>query len=1357
MRCLRFVLSFAASVVLLASALQAQVSSVAPRILTPVNEQSLTTLRGNISPVARAEFDKGEASPSELLRNVRLVLTRSKEQQAELDSFMAAQLDKNSPDYHHWLTPSEFDRRFGPADSDIAAIVAWLQSNGLSVEPGTASSTNIAFSGTISQIEKAFHTSIHAFQRNGVGYFANVTEPKIPTALATVVSGVAQLSTYAPIPHMVKSRDGMFSPGAGFSASDSASRLARPDLTTTGGGSFLWITPADAATMYDTPNAYNAAFSSGSSFTGKGVTIGIGGVADIQTSTVVNYRSRFLNGDLTAPTVTNIDNSAIIGNATDEAYIDNELAGGVAPGATIHFYTADNNDGGLVTVMNQVIKDNSVDIFSLSFGLCEYYLTNAQNQLIYSLMQQMSTLGIAVTVSTGDSGAAGCDDPSQASASLGLQVNGFGSTPFNIAVGGTDTYALLSNFSTYANTNQSSTNSYRSALSFIPESTWNNSPVTDGLLANNVPSGYVSSSTNIVGGSGGVSSCSTQNAAGSVCLSGYPKPSWQRGPGVPNDNARDLPDVSLMGGNGNDSATWLICTDENNSLNYPEDCSTQGNSQFYFSGFGGTSTSAPAFAGMLALVQESLGGSGHRLGADAAKTLYDLFNGSNASVIFHDTTQGNISVYCAAASPDCKTNTAGYTFLTGYDTTTGYDLATGMGSVDATNLVKFWSGASGSTSSTVMVTPSATSITTAQSLKVNVTVSGGNGTPTGTVSLSGGGYTSSTVTLDGTGKATFNIPAGALAVGTDTLTVTYSGDTTYASTTGTTSVTVTQVLLTPTVIVTPAISSIYVDQPLGVNVTVTGTGATPTGTVTLSSGNYTSAATTLSGGSAMITIPKNSLTAGTATLTASYSGDTAYKTASGTGSVTVTARLTPTVAVAPAATSIYVDQPLGVNVTVAGTGATPTGTVTLSSGSYTSAATALSGGSATITIPKNSLAVGTATLTASYSGDTEYATASGTGSVTVAAKTTATVAVTPASPSIYVDQPLGVNVTVAGTGVTPTGTVTLSSGSYTSAATALSGGSATITIPKNSLAAGTATLTASYSGDTVYGSASGSGSVTVTKLSPTVSVTPASSAIDSAQPLDVTVKVTGTGATPTGTVSLTGGGYTSAATALSGGSATITIPGNTFSASGAVTLTGSYSGDAAYASGSGTGSVTINAPYSLTGTAPAAVSPGGSATSTITVKSDGVYAGTVAMSCSLTNSPSGAQDVPTCSVTSGSSLTFDSSHTSQTSTVTFNTTAATSASLDRRGLPRWTATGGAVLALLFFIGMPARRRSWRSLLGLLVLISALASLSACGGSSSTTGGGNPGTTAGTYTFTVTGAGTPAFTPAPTTTVNLTVN
>jgi len=113
-----------------------------------------------------------------------------------------------------------------------------------------------------------------------------------------------------------------------------------------------------------------------------------------------------------------------------------------------------------------------------------------------------------------------------------------------------------------------------------------------------------------------------------------------------------------------------------------------------------------------------------------------------------------------------------------------------------------------------------------------------------------------------------------------------------------------------------------------------------------------------------------------------------------------------------------------------------------------------------------------------------------------------------------------------------------------------------------------------------------------------------------------------------------------------------------------------------------------------------------------------------------------------------------------TVSITVYTTAAT-ATLSYPKLPGrgWAgAGGGAVLAFLLFLGIPARRRSWRSMLGILVMMTALGSLAACGGgitgSNST---GTTGTTAGTYTFTVTGTGNPTVTPAPTATFTVTVN
>ena len=207
---------------------------------------------------------------------------------------------------------------------------------------------------------------------------------------------------------------------------------------------------------------------------------------------------------------------------------------------------------------------------------------------------------------------------------------------------------------------------------------------------------------------------------------------------------------------------------------------------------------------------------------------------------------------------------------------------------------------------------------------------------------------------------------------------------------------------TPTVTVKPGSNSITTAQSLSVTVAVSGSNGTPTGSVVLSSGTYTSAASTLGSGSATVTIPAGSLAAGSDTLTAKYTPDgassSAYNAASGSAPVTVTTpTTTPTVTVTPASNSITAAQSLSVTITVAGTGATPTGSVVLSSGSYMSAAATLSSGSANITIPAGSLATGSDMLTAKYTPDSAssgtYNSASGTAPVTVTASSGTAVAV----------------------------------------------------------------------------------------------------------------------------------------------------------------------------------------------------------------------------------------------------------------------------------------------------------------------------------------------------------------------------
>lgn len=1195
MRSLRAIpLGVLAGAFLCSTALLAQHSTATPRITANVDDLSLTTLRGNVSLLARPEYDQGEASPSTQMTHMRLVLSRSPEQQAALDQYAADLQDKSSPNYHKWLTPEQFGQLYGPADSDMAALVAWLQSHGLTVEPLAPGRTNIAFSGSVNQVEEAFHTSIHSFQTGAQQFYSNTTEPQIPSALAPVVKGVARLNTIQPRSYLHSGSAGQFNPDTRRleplnAASDNA---ARPGLTLSSSGVYtFYMVPGDAATVYDTPNTtFNANYTSGTNYTGAGVKIGIGGDAIILDSVVGNYRSRFLGDSITTPTLnyctsysscSSSPGGGYIAGDADEAYLDTELSGGMAPGATIYYYGSPD----LYTGIEAAINQNAVDIFSLSFGECEQDMSTSDNALINGWWEQAANQGIAVTVSTGDSGSASCDGDNANPpryAQLGLSVSGFASTPYNIAVGGTDFYALenQSTFSTYVSTSQgTSATYYRTALGYVPESVWNDSTFYDSVpLSQNVPwsgAGYSARYNNITAGGGGYSSCSTNNSVdnsnGTVttgsCISGYSKPAWQAGTGVPADGKRDLPDVSLMSGNGYDNATWLVCTNDAAGTG-TSNCATQSSGSFYFQGFGGTSTAAPAFAGILALVQQK---ANSRLGQADAE-LYTLYNGSNASQVFHDVTVGNNSVSCTSGTPNCLLNSVGYYFESGYNAVSGYDMATGLGSVDAKQLINYWGAATGSTASIINVNPSPTPVTTAQILYVAVTVSGASGTPTGTVTLSGGGYVSAAQALV-SGSYTFNVPAGSLAIGADTLTITYSGDATYARTTN--SSTIVQVNGLPaTVNVNPSSNSINSNQQLTVSGTVTGTDGTPTGTVTLTGGGYTSAVQSLVGGAYSFTIPYNSLSGGNDTLSVTYSGNTIYVSEVGTTSVTVT---------------------------------------------------------------------------------------------------------------------------------------------YVAA------------------------------------------------LTPTVTVTPASSTLDSAQTLSVTVSVTGSGATPTGTVILSGGGYTSATETIgaspctSNTICTFTIPSNSLNAT-TDTLTATYSGDPNYYSGHGSNTVTVTqSVYSMSATTPASIPPGISASSTITVSSTTFYTGTVTLTCLLTSYPYGAIYAPSC--TGGSNtVTLSSGTTSGTATISVSTTAPV-ALLNSPTLPGsgWSgAGGGAVLAFLLFLGIPARRRSWRSMLVILLTMAALGSLAACGGSGSTSNSGSPGTSAGTYTFTVTGTGNPTVTPAPTTTFTVTV-
>jgi len=676
---------------------------------------------------------------------------------------------------------------------------------------------------------------------------------------------------------------------------------------------------------------------------------------------------------------------------------------------------------------------------------------------------------------------------------------------------------------------------------------------------------------------------------------------------------------------------------------------------------------------------------------------------------------------------------------------------------------------------TVAVTPGAGSITTIESLKVTVSVSGGTGAPaaTGSVILSSGAYNSAAATLV-SGSASITIPAGSLPAGADTLTATYTPDTagsaTYVTAVGTASVTVGKAAVTVTA--TPSSPTVTTVQAFSVAVSVSGGTGAPvaTGTVILGSGAYNSAAATLVSGSASITIPAGSLAAGMDTLTATYTPDTAgsatYAPAAGTALVTV-GKAAVTVTATPSSPTVTTVQAFTVAVSVSGGTGAPaaTGTVILSSGTFSSSAETLSSGSVTINVPAETLAAGTEALTATYTPDATaaatYNGGLGTATVTVS-KAASTTTANPSDASITTAQPVSVTVSVAGGSgnPAPTGSVTLSGGGYNSAATALSSGSATIVIAAGKLSIGADTLSVAYTGDALYLGSNAGATVTVSQAigtaAATLTVTPSSLFITNQQTDAVAVTVTGTSGQPTGTVTLSSGAY-SAQQALAGGAASITIPAGALPA-GPDTVTASYSGDPTYAAGAGTAVITVS---ELVGNAPppSTVSPGGDATPSVTIAAGSSYSGTLNLVCKLTASPGGAVSLPVCSL-NPATLTLSGGG-SGTTVVTISTTAGSSASLvrpSRKSL--WgLGGGGAVLAVLLLCGIPARRRRLVSMLAL-VGIAVLSCAIGCGGGGSQTAVNNgpvvPATSAGSYTFTITGTDASNSAVGTSTTVGVTV-
>ena len=1086
-----------------------------------VDDNQLTTLRGNTPPVAIAKNDAGRVSANMRMTDLILVLRRSPEMQAAFDAFVESQYDPNSPNFHQWLTPDQVGEKFGPALADIATVSSWLSSRGLSVDDISKDRMTIRFSGNARQVEDTFHTELHNLTVKGQSHFANMSDPQIPMALEPVVLGPKALHNFVPRPlHRVGAKATLNQQtghwerqsATSFSKIDAAGVVrALPQFGLTGGsGSNTYqvedVSPYDFAAIYNVLPVWN------SSIDGSGQSIAIVATSDVRQTDVTSFKSTFglpagLNlitklahgtdpGACTSQQAPSSTNHWCTLDDQIENALDVEWSGALAPAAQVVLVVSGANSGTDDTVFDSAqyaIQNDTAKIMNVSYGLCELGLGTSGNASYNTLWSTAATQGIAVFVASGDSGSPACDQGFDSSgtpyaAQFGLSVSGIASTPFNTAVGGTD-LNWGSTASPYWNGTNSSTNG-SSAKGYMPEIPWNDSCANPELLPalqslatqlrqlgnstaasptdaesacnftvnwyttiQQLGGGDISSIVDTIGAGGGKSNCTTndQSTPGS-CAGGYAKPSWQTGvTGIPNDSKRDIPDVSFFASNGFLGSAYLICVSDWGTC-----VSRATTAEPSAQEIGGTSAGTPAMAGVMALINQKAGSSQgnpnsvlYQLASQQTYSSCKSETGTTSNgCYFNDVDTGTIAMPCAQGSPDCSITHSGDTvgILSGFTAGVGFDNATGLGTLNVANIVNHWPAATtGTATATVAVSASPASITSIQGTAVTVTVSGSSGTPTGSVYLTSGSYTSSTQNLSA-GAATINIAAGKLAIGADTITAHYAGDSTYAANTGTAAVTVTLVSFTLSASAPAAISA----------------GGSATSNITVSSTNGYAGTVTLS--CALTSSPSGAVEAPTCAPTAGQSAVvlTGVTTSAG-GQVTVS------------------------------TTAAPTGAVKLASsrtGWFKAAGGAALASLVLFILPgwskryRNVFCTMLVFLAASF-----FAVGCGGGGGSSGGggtqKTTPTVTVTPAKTSIKETDSVDVSITVAGGSSTPTGTVTMSSGTYSSGSTALSGGKATITIQPGKLAPGNDTLTVSYTGDSSFNAATGSSPLTVTKAATT--------------------------------------------------------------------------------------------------------------------------------------------------------------------------------------------------------------------------------------------------------------------------------
>jgi subtilase family serine protease len=822
------------------------------RIVSPIAPGQLVQLSAGVPMKAQPQFDQGAVDPSQKLSYMTLLTVPSPSQQKAINQLLAQQQDRHSALYHRWLTPEQYADRFGLSLNDIQRLTTWLQSEGFSVLSVARARNFIVFSGTAAQAQTAFQTQIHKFSINGQTNFSNITPISIPAALTGVVSGVRGLSNFQPKSFLQHKK-----PNYSYPLPDNEYAA--------------YLAPGDLETIYSIGPLYTA------NINGTGQKLAVIGQTDVYLADLTDFRSGFnlpaiptgscstnANGVITgcAAGSANLLQYKVVSGYTDpgvvyscgdlgEADLDLEWSNAVAQNAQIVFVNAPVVYGENCSVLSgngvwdswYYAVDNQVaPVITMSYGICELGegSGNAGEGSFGSdeaELTEANSEGITFMNSTGDSGAAGCDNsppgnnptPPYLAAQYGQAVNYPASSPEVTGVGGTATTIaeISTDFSKYWSTANGANGV--SALSYIPEAAWNDDAEIGAYCAANPTdtancdpggTGQVKITNQqtfqedywLYSGGGGPSNCVTSTET--ACTGGFPQPTWQQGLSIPGQSTRTrfVPDVSMLA--SPDFPGYIFCTDASCAGGIPSAIAAN-------SIVGGTSASSPVFAGIVTLLNQYLGGTGL---SNINPSLYQIATYYDPSVTaglkaFNAVTEsdfpsnpGSNTVYCqegtpsgfpaAQVCPSTGTNAGIIGFLSSNaDPTTGYNLVTGLGSVNASNLATAFADLSVPTTTSISdggVTQ--TFLGQSVTFTVAVTPSTASGAAT---------FTNNSVTAFGTTAAisggTGTLSTTQLVAGSNIVSATYNGI--YKTST---SGTVTVNVVTPNFTITPTTAAITV-------------------------------------------------------------------------------------------------------------------------------------------------------------------------------------------------------------------------------------------------------------------------------------------------------------------------------------------------------------------------------------------------------------------------------------------------------------------------------------------------------------------------------------------------------------------